>query len=162
MEDSTSSNTARDLLRHTLATLAYRARKTLAGAPDDFPALRIGPTTRTPIEILAHISDLLDWALCLAKGKHTWHDTVPDSWRIEEDRFFAALARLDEYFASDAPLVWSADRLFQGPIADSLTHVGQLNMLRRLAGSPVQAENYAKAKISAGDVERDPTPRAGE
>jgi len=140
------------LLRHTVATLAYRGGKALRGAPPEFAAFRAGPKTRTPGEILAHIGDLLDWALHLADGKHEWHDSPALPWDQGTARFFAALEKLGGRLASGAPLGNSAERLFQGPIADALTHVGQISMLRRMAGSPVRAENYFKAEIEAGRV----------
>jgi hypothetical protein len=88
----------------------------------------------------------------MAKGQHVWRESAPLPWNEEVTRFFTALAAFDTYLASDAPLGWPAERLFQGPIADALTHVGQLTMQRRLAGSPVKGENYAKAEIAAGRV----------
>jgi hypothetical protein len=139
-------------LRHTGATLAYRAGKALRGAPATFADFSVAAGTRTPVRIVAHMGDLLDWALSLARSEHSWHDSTPLPWDQEVARFFAALAAFDAYLASDEPLGWSADRLFQGPVADALTHTGQLTMLRRLAGSPVRGENYAKATISAGTV----------
>jgi hypothetical protein len=142
----------RAMLRHTLATLAYRGGKTVRDAPPGFASLNIGETTRAPGQILAHVGDLLDWALAMARGKQAWHDSTPLSWADEVNRFFAGLARLDEYLASDKPLALPPETLFQGPIADALTHVGQLAMLRRLGGSPVRGENYAKAEIVAGRV----------
>jgi len=142
----------RDLLRHTVATLAYRAGKTLRDAPALFSTMRINATTRTPAEILAHIGDLLDWALSLAKGKHEWHDSVPLPWENEVVRFFSTLQQLDAYLASGTRPEFPAEKLFQGPIADALTHVGQIAMLRRLAESPVRGENYFKAEIVAGRV----------
>jgi hypothetical protein len=42
--------------------------------------------------------------------------------------------------------------LIQGPIADALTHVGQIAMLRRLAGCPIPGENYFAADIAPGRV----------
>ena len=42
--------------------------------------------------------------------------------------------------------------MFQGPIADALTHIGQIGMMRRMAGAPVRGENYFKADIAAGRV----------
>jgi len=149
---TTSDSSARELLRHTVATLAYRGGKAMRGAPATFSTYRVGPETRTPGEILAHIGDLLDWALCLAKGEHKWASTPPATWDADVDRFFAALARLDDYLASTSPLARSAEELFQGPIADSLTHVGQISLLRRLAGGPVRAENYVQASIVRGRV----------
>jgi hypothetical protein len=143
---------ARDLLRHTVATLAYRAGKALRDTPPGFAEFHVGPTSRTPAQILAHICDLLDWAVSLAEGQQRWRSTTPDEWTADCARFFAALETFDKYLASDAPLGSTAERLFQGPIADALTHTGQLTMLRRLAGSPVRGESYAKAEIVAGRV----------
>jgi hypothetical protein len=146
------ATTARALLRHTLATLAYRGAKAVRGAPPGFATFRVAEGARTPGQILAHVGDLLDWGLALARGEHRWHESAPLEWEQEVARFHAALERLDAQLASDAPLGRSAEQIFQGPIADALTHVGQLAMLRRLAGSPVRAENYAKAEIVAGRV----------
>src|SRR5712692_10424699 len=123
----------RQLLRHAVATLAYRGGKTLRGAPGGFAEFRASEGTRTPGQILAHVGDLLDWALWLAKGKHQWHDSEPLPWDKEVERFFAALSAFDTYLASDDPLGFPAEKLFQGPIADALTHVGQIAMLRRVA-----------------------------
>ncbi|MDQ6830428.1 MAG: hypothetical protein M3081_16335 [Gemmatimonadota bacterium] len=142
----------RAMLRHALATLAYRGGKALRDAPPGVAAFHVGDATRTPAQILAHIGDLLDWGLSMARGKQTWHDSEPLSWDEGTSRFFAALERFDAHLASEAPLGCTAEQLFQGPIADALTHVGQIAMLRRLAGSPVRGENYAKAEIVAGRV----------
>jgi hypothetical protein len=140
----------RALFRHTLAVLAYRAAKPLRDAPDTFATFRSGDTTRTPAQILAHMGDLLDWALSSVSGAETWHNSKPLSWQEGRARFFAALERLDAYLASDAPAAAPLDKLFQGPIADALTHVGQLTMLRRQHGAPVRGENYYAAKIETG------------
>jgi hypothetical protein len=147
-----NAGASRDLLRHAIATLAYRGGKAMRDVPDGFATFAIGPTSRTPGQILAHIGDLLDWALSIARGAQTWHDSPPDEWQHGVQRFFDGLSRLDEYLASDAPLGAPPEKLFQGPIADALTHVGQLAMLRRLAGARVKGENYFKADIAAGRV----------
>src|SRR5712691_827647 len=140
----------RDLLRQALATVAYRGGKTLRGAPDSFAAFTSGDKGRTPAEILAHVGDLFDWALSLAKGAEAWHGSAPLPWPQEVDRFFAALTAFDTYLASAAPLATPPEQLFQGPVADALTHVGQLAMLRRMSGSPIRGENYRRADIVAG------------
>lgn len=142
----------RDLLRHTVATLAYRGAKTLRGAPAGFGAFRAAETARTPVEILAHIGDLLDWAVELCNGRHTWRAAPAGPWETEVARFFDGLARFDACLASDAPLGFPEEKLFQGPVADGLTHVGQIALLRRLSGAPVRGENYFKAGIAAGQV----------
>jgi len=146
------SDPARHLLRHALATLAYRGGKALRGAPDSFSAFTCGGGCRSAGEILAHIGDLLDWGLSMADGRRQWHDSKPQSWSDDTNRFHAALAAFDSYLASDKPLEAPLEKLFQGPLADALTHVGQIAVLRRLAGSPVKAENYFAADISAGRV----------
>lgn len=140
------------LLRHTVATLAYRGGKALRGAPESFPEFRVAAGTRTPLEILAHVGDLLDWSLHLAGGEHVWQDSTPISWAREVERFFLRLEALDGRLANGKTVGAPVERLFQGPIADALTHVGQLTLLRRLAGAPVKGENYFKAEIRAGRV----------
>ena len=150
----------RGLLRHTVATLAYRGGKAVANAPEGFDQFRVNETTRRPGQILAHIGDLLDWALSIAKGQQTWHNSTPLPWQQETARFFTALESFDSYLASNEPLGAPEEKLFQGPIADALTHVGQIAMLRRIAGGPVKGENYYVAAIEAGRVGTDqPAPR---
>jgi hypothetical protein len=143
---------SRELLRHTVATLAYRGGKAVRGAPETFGGFRAGDGTRTPVQILAHVGDLLDWAAELAQGRHTWRDATPGPWASEVARFFEGLARFDARLASNAPLEFPEERFFQGPIADALTHIGQIALLRRLFGAPVKGENYFKADIVAGRV----------
>jgi hypothetical protein len=142
----------RALLRHMLATVAYRGVKTLRGAPDSFANFSSGNSGRTTAQILAHIGDLYDWALSISAGKQAWHDSEPLPWEREVERFFASLKKFDEYLASDGELHEGPAALFQGPIADSLTHIGQIAMLRRMAGCPIKGENYHKAEIVAGRV----------
>ena len=152
LESSTPVELERQLLRHTLATLAYRGGKTLRGAPEGFSGFRASERTRTPGQILAHIGDLLDWALSISQGKQEWRNSQQQSWEMDSQRFFAALAAFDSYLASGDPLGAPAEKLFQGPIADALTHVGQIAILRRMADAPVRAENYFRAEIVAGPV----------
>jgi len=134
------------MLRHALATLAYRLGRALDGAPADFGEFRAGATVRTPVEILAHMGDLMDWAAGLGEGVHQWHDSTPLPWDAEVARFNAALKTLDSRLAA-APLLCNENRLFQGPIADALTHTGQIALLRRMYGAPVKPKNYFKADI---------------
>ncbi len=150
-----AQNAQRQLLRHTLATMAYRAAKSLRDAPDSFADFSSGDKGRTPVQILAHMGDLFDWALCIAKGAQAWHDSTPLPWNQEVERFFTAMKAFDDILASDAPLAASPEKLFQGPVADALNHTGQINMLRRMAGCPVRFENYYRAEITAGRVGAD-------
>jgi hypothetical protein len=142
----------RALLRHTVATVAYRGGKAVRGAPASFAAYSADGSPRTPATILAHIGDLFDWALSQAKDAEAWADSTPLEWDREVDRFFATLERFDAFLASEAPLAATPERIFQGAIADALTHVGQLAMLRRLAGAKMKAENYSRADIVVGRV----------
>jgi hypothetical protein len=144
--------TDREFLRHTVATVAYRAAKAIRGAPASFAEFRAGPRSRTPVEIVAHMGDLFDWALTLAAGSPQWRDSPPRPWARECARFFAAIALFDSMLASTSPVQYELTRLFQGPVADALTHTGQLLMLRRLAGAPAKGESYNRAEIVAGRV----------
>ena len=150
-----NSDTKREMLRHTVATLAYRGAKAVRDAPETFASFHASETTRTPAQILAHVGDLLDWALSIAKGDEAWNNSELLPWDQEVARFHQALESFDNYLASDAELSSTCERLFQGPIADALTHVGQLTMLRRIAGRPIKGENYSRAKIEAGRVGAD-------
>jgi hypothetical protein len=142
----------REMLRHTIATLAYRGAKAVRGAPDSFAGFKVSETTRTPAQILAHVGDLLDWALSIAKGAEKWRNSEPMPWAEEVNRFHSALGSFDQCLASDTELAADCERLFQGPVADALTHVGQIAMLRRIAGDPIRGENYSRAKIESGTV----------
>jgi len=121
-------------------------------APASFAGFKSADTTRTPGQILTHLGDLYDWALSVARGSETWHNSQPLEWGKEVERFFAAVKKFDDHLASNEPLHASIEKLFQGPVADSLTHIGQLAMLRRLSGFPIKGENYAEAEIAAGRV----------
>jgi hypothetical protein len=145
-------NPKRELLRHAVATIAYRGGKAVRGAPETFATFKAGDGTRTPARILAHVGDLMDWGLSIARDQRAWHDSTPLEWDREVGRFFETLARLDAYLASDAPMACSAEQIFQGPLADALTHVGQIAMLRRLAGAAMKGESYFEADIVAGRV----------
>jgi hypothetical protein len=155
MAAQTPSNV--ELLRHTLATIAYRGGKAVRGASPEFAQFRIVPEARTPANILAHMGDLFDWAVSMARGKQEWHDSSSLPWEQEVARFHATLQAFDEYLGSGQPLACSAEVLFQGPVADALTHIGQLTILRRAAGIPIRAENYARAEIVAGRTGPDQT-----
>ncbi len=150
--------TEREFLRHAVATLAYRAAKTMRGAPESFAGFRPGPASNTPLQTLAHMGDLFDWALSLAKGEPRWNTATPQGWDPECARFFAALKAFDDVLASEQSLRYETTRLFQGPIADALTHTGQLAMLRRLHGAPMKGESYNRADIVAGRVGPEQTP----
>jgi hypothetical protein len=149
---STPSDPVRQLLRHAVATVAYRGGKALRGAPESFATFTLGDSPRTPANILAHMGDLFDWALSMARGEAAWRDSQPLAWNVEVARFFTSLKKFDDYLASPDPLHSPSEGLFQGPIADALTHIGQLAMLRRLARCPIKGENYFKAEIAAGRV----------
>jgi hypothetical protein len=148
------------MLRHALATLAYRAGKALRGAPPEFSGYAPGPGSRTAGQILAHMCDLMDWGTSIARGKQTWANSPVGAWDEDVQRFFDGLAAFDAAIASAAPDEPLARKLFQGPIADALQHTGQLTMMRRLASAPIKAENYFVADIAEGRVGADqPPPR---
>ncbi len=147
-----------EIIRHTLATLAYRTSKTLRGAPESFAKFQASPVSKSPVQIVAHMGDLFDWALSMAIGEPKWNAAVPQGWDKECQRFFTSLKKFDDYLASELPTRYELTRLFQGPIADALTHTGQLAMLRRLHGSPMKGESYNRADIVIGRVGSEQTP----
>ena len=149
---TSNSNPKREFLRHALATIAYRGGNAVRNAPGGFAEFRGCASGRTAGQILAHVSDVLDWGLSIAQGKQSWKSSEPMPWDRETERLFAALKSFDDYLASAEALHAPAERLFQAPLADALTHVGQIAMLRRMAGAPVKGENFFDADIVTGRV----------
>ena len=142
----------REVLRHMVATVAYRGGVAVANAPDTFATFRAYETTRTPGEILAHIGDLLEGSLHLLQGEMVFLTSTPLPWQDEIRRFFSAVKNLDAYLATEAPLACPVEKLVQGPIGDALTHVGQIVMLRRMSGNPIRPAAYFTAEILAGEI----------
>ena len=147
-----ASSVKRELLRHLVATVAYRGGLAVADAPESFAGFRVYETTRTPGELLAHIGDLLEGSLYLVKGELVYLTSTPLPWKEEIKRFFSAVKEFDSYLASTETLACPVEKLIQGPIGDALTHVGQIVMMRRMAGKPVRVEGYFTAEIVAGTV----------
>ena len=142
----------RELLRHTLATLAYRVSKAVRDAPEEFATFRASESSRTPLQILAHMADLMAWGRRQADGTRKWENSTPLSWREEIDRFFLRIDEFESYLASGEALQETPEKMFQGAIADALQHVGQLTFLRRMSGAPIRGENYHRAEIVTGRV----------
>lgn len=149
------------VLRHLLATLAYRAAKVLRDVPQGFAHASFGSTTRSPVRIVAHMGDLLDWALSLTQGQWIWAANGSDDWDAEIARFFARVAELDARLQQSLPPE-AIEKLVQGPLSDALTHVGQLAMLRGMHGAPIRPESYARAAIVIGRLGIDQAPPARE
>lgn len=158
-----SNDAARPLIRHLLATIAYRGAKALRGAPPGFDTYLPAGARNTPLMLLSHINDLLEWSgRWCRENDQKFVTAQPAGWEAEVTRFHTALERLDGFLASDAPLTASVPVLFQAPLADVLTHIGQLALLRRMAGNPVSGEAYRVAPIEAGRVGPDQGPPGRE
>jgi len=159
-EMTTELKTECGMIRHAVATMVYRGAKTLRDAPANFGAFRIKSESRTPVEIVAHMGDLFDWALSMAKGQEIWRSSPPQEWDREVARFYTSVKEFDSYLASSSSIACPLEKLFQGPIADAISHVGQLAMLRHMFGAPIKGENYFKADIGIGQVgPNQPAPR---
>jgi len=143
----------RALLRHMLATIAYRCGKTIRTAPDGFASFRAEGSLNTPVLLLAHIGDLIEWAhrWCLGE-EQSYKTSEPLDWNGEVRRFYRSLESFDQFLASGGTLQTGLEAMFQAPIADALTHIGQLALLRRMAGDPVPGEAYRLAEIVVGRV----------
>ncbi len=144
-----------ELLRHFLATLAYRTQKSLRGAPEEFADYRAGNQVRTPHELLCHMTSVLGYARAQFIGGT--YDIAPcGTWTEEVARYHAMLADLSTLLSSRAePSGVGLDAILQGPFSDAMTHAGQLALLRRLAGCPVEPENFMRAQIDAENVGED-------
>jgi hypothetical protein len=151
------------LLRHMLATIAYRGGKAIRNAPEGFGSFRAEGSLNTPVLLLAHIGDLIEWTHRSCRGEEqSYRISEPLEWSAEVQRFHAALGAFDRDLASGGELRANLEALFQAPIADALTHIGQLALLRRMAGDPVAGESYRQAEIVPGRVGPEQAPPGRE
>jgi hypothetical protein len=150
--------TTRLILRHLLATIAYRAGKAIRDTPDAFGQYRETPDPPSSAQIVAHMGDLMEWVLRMVRGEWLWTTATALPWEQEIARFFRTLKALDDELASGAPIKWDPAKVIQGGIADALTHTGQLAMLRRLSGHKMKGESYARADVAIGRVGVDQAP----
>lgn len=149
-----SHDPKRELLRHLVATIAFRGNVAVREAPETFAGFKLDEAIRTPGEVLAHIGDLLQGSLYLLKGEMIYLNAEPLPWDEEVKRFLSTVEDMDLFLTSEAELAVPIEKLTQGPIADALTHIGQIVMLRRAAGVPVRTEPYFTADIIPGKIER--------
>ncbi len=140
-----------EMLRHFLASMAYRATKAIKNAPETYPNLYIGKGVRTPLRILHHITGVLTYAHSFYEHYDTTHFDM-QSWDAEVDEFYNILSKLDKSFQEKKPNEVTEEQLLHGPLSDSMAHIGQLLMLRRMADSHVPSENFIFADIRKGEV----------
>src|SRR5262245_62039467 len=151
-------HTSSSVLRHLVGTLAYRAAKAVRDVPADFALASFGPATRRPVLIVAHLADLMSWAITMTQNDVKWKADGTDDWDKEVKRFFAGLFILDRMLEERTLDDTVVEQLIQGPLSDALTHVGQLAILRGLAGDPLKPESFARAEIVKGRVGLDQAP----
>jgi hypothetical protein len=143
----------REMLRHLVATIAYRGGIAISNVNESFSEFRAGTSTRSAGEILSHLIDLMEGSLNLCRGDMIFLNSTPKGWKSDSERFFAAIKSLDLYLAGDQEIRCPIEKLLQGPLSDALTHIGQVLMLRRLAGIEVSPQSYYRAEIVAGKID---------
>lgn len=146
-----SSDTTR-VLRQLVATIAFRASRSLHDAPATLANVRLGEGGMTARELLHHMTNVMSFALATVSAtERLRHD--PLGWEQEIDRFYSLLSQVDAKLAEGAVMDPGMDlKLVQGPLADALTHIGQLHAMRRMAGFPVDPTNYIKADVAIGRI----------
>ena len=151
----------RELLRHFLAAIAYRTQKALRDAPEHYPTFKAGNLARTPAELVRHMTALMGYVRTYFVGGSYPAKPAPlPTFKAEVARFHEMLEAVGQLLASDAKCSITTEQLLQGPFADTMTHVGQLAMLRRLADAPVAPENFIYADIRADRLHADQPPPA--
>ena len=148
-----------ELVRHLLATLVYRTTKIIRDSPEDYPGTSIGSGVRTPEKVLGHINSLIQLS------NRFWSPERPVSmadlqkssgkkgWEREVELFYQLSAQFDATLAEHAaPRKYTPEKILQGPFTDAFTHVGQLALLRRMAGSSIKGESYWMADVKPGQV----------
>lgn len=146
-----------EMLRQFIASIAYHATKAIRDAPNTYPEFSLGEGTRTPRQILHHITGVLTYAHSFFEEYDTTY-FEHKAWDAEKAHFYDTLSKLDRSLQEKGPREVSEEQLLQGPLSDTMAHIGQLLMLRRLVGSPVPSENFIFADIRKGVVSPDQPP----
>lgn len=146
-----SEEPQRQLLKHYLAAIAYRAQKALRDAPADYPSFAAGADVRTPVEVLRHMTSLLGYSRTLfLGGSYPFHPDPLPTFKEEVERFHDMVGAVGDLLDRDVALrEISYEQFLQGPLSDVMTHIGQLAMLRRLAGAAVAPENFIYARVDS-------------
>jgi len=140
------------ILRHLVATIAYRASRSLRNVPEGFESVRLDDTAMSAGELILHMTNVMAFALATVRQTDRLQHRAL-AWPQEVTRFYSLLGELDSKLAAGAVLEEGMDlRLVQGPLADILTHIGQLHAMRRKAGAPVDSASYIKADVRIGRI----------
>lgn len=142
-----------EYLRHTLSTIDYRFQKSVKYAANDFGDFTIGKGSRTPNEIINHMFQVLNGTRIYIQEERRVKE-IPEQFnlKLEIDRFNMELKFLDEVLSEKELDMNYSKKLFQGPLSDILTHIGQLSMLSRLNNNPIEGEDFSAAQIQTGII----------
>lgn len=137
-----------ETLRCYLAGLVFRFEHVTAGTGEEFAKFEAGHGVRTPQQIVRHMTGLV----LLARDQFeevAGRRPEPLPWPEEKSRFVATVWDFDTLVSKGSGLredrsIPSMAHVWNGPLSDLMTHVGQLATLRRLAGDPVPAVRYSQ------------------
>ena len=142
-----------EFLRHTLSSIDYRFQKSVKYADGDFGDFTIGKGSRTPNEIINHMYQVLNGTRIYVLEERRQKEAPEKlNMKLEIDRFNMELKYLDEVLSEKELGMNYSKKLLQGPLADILTHIGQLSMLSRLNNNPIQGEDFSAAQIQTGII----------
>jgi len=138
-----------DSLRAYLGAIAFRFSYLAKNLESEFAEFDAGHGVRKPIEIIRHMSELINFCMSQYKTVES-RDLEQLDWRGEKERFLALVKEFDRAIVNGTSFnndLMQAEKMWQGPLADIMTHIGQLVMLRRLWGSPVEKISYWQAPV---------------
>ncbi|WP_010182247.1 hypothetical protein [Aquimarina agarilytica] len=139
-------------LRHTLATILYRFKKSLSTTESNFGTFNVGSEARTPNTIINHMYEVLCYARTLITTDQYDAPSIKSLTTITDkaELFNTELAKIDALLTHKTLSFDEAKPLIQGPFSDILTHIGQLSMMSRLHGNPISGEDFSTASIITG------------
>ena len=142
-----------ELLRHTLSTIAYRFQKSVSSANEDFGNFRAAEDSRTAVEIINHIFDIINKTKVFIKDDR-FDKSLPIQldFKSEIDRFHNTLQELDFLLSETELEIDYSKKLIQGPLSDVLSHIGQIALMSGLDGNKIKGENFSSAKIITGNT----------
>ncbi len=142
-----------EYLRHTIATIDYRFKKSVSNVNDNFGNFNLGKGSRSPIEIINHMYHVL-YSTRVFVEEERLNKEKPKKLQLaqEIERFTLELKEIDKTFSAGELGIQYSKKLLQGPLSDILTHIGQISMLQRLNNKPIKWEDFSSAHIQTDSL----------
>ncbi len=134
------------LTHHLLESANYRFQKVVEEADASFSSFSLGHDTRSALEIINHLVNVLANADAILRetDRVEWHTY---NWEQGKQQFKFVIQGLQDFLDQNEVEEGMMELMIHGPLSDVFGHIGQLAMMRRVSGKPMNRVNYMKAPV---------------